>query len=79
MLGYRHINNKKGRYATRYSSATSRDWKTESSYRSLTQGKGEFSMEYSRYSPCMPDVQDKLIQAHQESQGLLPEQKKRKN
>ncbi|KAG8268004.1 hypothetical protein J6590_038022 [Homalodisca vitripennis] len=32
MLGYRHINNKKGRYATRYSSATSRDWKTESSY-----------------------------------------------
>ncbi|KAG8329670.1 hypothetical protein J6590_081444 [Homalodisca vitripennis] len=33
MLGYRHINNKKGRYATRYSSATSRDCKTESSYR----------------------------------------------
>ncbi|KAG8334877.1 hypothetical protein J6590_080798 [Homalodisca vitripennis] len=33
MLGYRHIN-KKGLYATRYSSATSRDWKTESSHRS---------------------------------------------
>ncbi|KAG8326835.1 Pyridoxal-dependent decarboxylase domain-containing protein 1 [Homalodisca vitripennis] len=32
MLGYRHINNKKGRYATRYSSATSRDWNTESTH-----------------------------------------------
>ncbi|KAK7793708.1 hypothetical protein R5R35_007867 [Gryllus longicercus] len=47
--------------------------------RSSTQGKGEFSMEYSRYSPTIPKVQEELILRYQENQGLVPQQKKKKN
>jgi elongation factor G len=34
-------------------------------------------MEYSRYSPCLPELQQKLVEDYQRTQGLIPDEKEK--
>lgn len=47
--------------------------------RSMTQGKGEYSMEYARYAPALSEVQERVIQEYQASSGKTPGKKTKKN
>ena len=46
--------------------------------RSSTQGKGEYSMEYSRYAPVDPEVQDQLVEEYRQKMGLVSDKDSKK-